>query len=269
MSLSPPLLLLALSSVLLQATDIRPATAAAFERYAKLTEEEIQRPSGPHDFLWVDRHSKEQSLVWLGQPVIAPEKTLDQGREIEVPDASLQHWVGTILLEYATLERVRDLVLDFANYKQYFKQFFIDSRLVKRDGDRFDGFLRLSRKQFSTLVLNINVTASYTSLDPARAYIIARSTHIGEVEHPRQKKSYDQERPAADAYGYLWRHNVYWKIEQTGDGVFVEVQSLTLSRPAGGLSPGRFLNSFVQNFPREFVDGLLDSLRQAFPRPAK
>jgi hypothetical protein len=42
---------------------------------------------------------------------------------------------------------------------------------------------------------------------------------------------------------------------------------VSLSRPAGGLNPGRFLNGFVQNFPREFVEGLMDGLHQAFPRP--
>jgi hypothetical protein len=261
--------LLALSSALLDGADLDPATAAAFDRYAKLTEQELQKPPGPHDFLWIDRHPKEQSLAWLGQPIIAAGQTLDQGHEIEIPDATFQHWIGTYLLEYATLERARDFILGYGDYKYFFKDFFIDSRLVKRDGDRFDAFLRLSRKRFATVILNMNVTANYTAIDANHAYIICHATHIGEVEHVRQKKNYDQERPASDEYGYLWRHNVYWRILQTGDGVFVEVQSLTLSRKAGTLSPGRLLNGFIEDFPREFVAGMLDDVRKAFPRPAK
>ncbi len=233
----------------------------------KLTEQGFEKRTVPHNFLWIDQHPKEKSLVWLRQSVIAPQKTLDQGEEIDVPGGSIQDWVGTVLLEGATLERVRDFVLDYANYKSYFKQYFTESRLEKRDRDRFDAFLRLSRKQFSTVVLNLNATANYVGVDSSHAYIVSRSTHIGEVEHPKQKNAQDQERSPEDAYGYLWRLNLYWRIEQTGDGVYIELESISLSRQPGGLSPGRFLNGFVQNFPREFVAGLIEGLQQAFPRP--
>ena len=182
-----------------------------------------------------------------------------------MPDASFQDWLGTTLLEGVTLERIRDFILNYTDYKYYFKQYFKDSRLIKRDGDIFDAFLRLSRKQFATVVLNINLTASYVALDPTHAYVISHSTHIGEVAHPKVKDPSGQERSADDAYGYLWRLNQYWRIEQTTDGVYVELESLTLSRPAGGLTPQRFLTGFVQDFPKEFVVGMLDGLHQAFP----
>ncbi len=263
--LAPGFLLLL--SPLISAAELPPATAAAFDRYTKLTEEALKKPPVPHHWLWLDQHPKEQSLVWLGQSEITPQKTLDQGHEIEIPDASLQDWLGVTLMEGVTLERVRDFVLNYADFKYYFKQYFTDSRLVKRDGDNFDAFLRLARKQFSTVILNINVSSSYVAFDPAHAYVICRSTHIGEVAHPKEKDLAAQERPAADAYGYLWRLNQYWRIEQTADGVYVELESITLSRPAGGLNPARFLNSFVQDFPRELVEGMLEGLHQAFPRP--
>jgi hypothetical protein len=264
--LAPGFLLLLLSP-LISAAELLPATTAAFDRYTKLTEEALKKPPAPHHWLWLDQHPKEQSLVWLGQSEITPQKTLDQGHEIEIPDASLQDWLGVTLVEGVTLERVRDFVLNYADFKYYFKQYFTDSRLVKRDGDNFDAFLRLARKQFSTVILNINLSSSYVAFDPAHAYVICRSTHIGEVAHPKEKDLAAQERPAADAYGYLWRLNQYWRIEQTADGVFVELESITLSRPAGGLNPARFLNSFVKDFPRELVEGMLEGLHQAFPRP--
>jgi hypothetical protein len=252
---------------LISAADLDPATAAAFDRYAKLTEQALQKTPAPHDFLWLDHHPKEKSLVWLNQNVITPRKTLDQGEEIAIPGGSLQHWLGAILLEHAAFERVRDFILDYANYKQYFKQYFTVSSLVKRDGDHFDAALQLRRKQLAAVILNVNLSTTYVAVDSSRAYIICRSTHIGEVDHPKEKNPADQERPSPDAYGYLWRLNQYWRIEQTGDGVYVELESLSLSRPAGSLNPGRFLNGFVQNFPREFVEGLIDGLHQAFPRP--
>jgi hypothetical protein len=249
------------------AAELPPETAAAFDRYTKLTDQAVKKTPAPHNWLWLDQHPKEQSLVWLGQSVVVPQKTLDQGEEIAMPGASLQDWLGVTLLEGATLERVRDFVLNYADYKYYFKQYFTDSRLVKREGDSFDAALKLSRKQFATVILNINISSNYIAFDPAHGYVISHSTRIGEVAHPKAKEPADQERPAADAYGYLWRLNQYWRIEQTGDGVYVELESVTLTRPAGGLNPARFLNGFVQDFPKEFVEGLMEALRQAFPRP--
>jgi hypothetical protein len=251
----------------LTAAEPSPATTAAFDHYAKLTEESFKKTPAPHHWLWLDEHPKEQSLVWLGQSQITPQKTLDQEHEIEIPDASLQDWLGVVVLDGVTLERVRDFALNFGDYKYYFKQFYTDSRQVKRDGDTFDAFLRLSRKQFATVVLNLNVTASYVVLDPTHAYIILHSTHIGELAHPKEKDPAAQERTPAEAYGYQWRLNQYWRLEQTRDGVYVELESLTLSRPAGGLSPARFLNGFVQDFPREFIEGMIEALQQAFPHP--
>lgn len=171
-------------------------TAAAFDRYATLTEAAFKKPPAPHNWLWLDQHPKERSLVWLGQPVVVAQKTLDQGKEIAIAGASLQDWLGAILLEGATLERVRDFVLNYADYKFYFKQFFTDSRQVKREGDTFDAFVRLSRKQFSSVILNINLTANYAAFDPQHGYVLSHSTHIGEVVHPKAKEPAEQERPA-------------------------------------------------------------------------
>jgi|SRR5579871_3870705 len=244
-------------------------SAAAFDRYIKLTEDGFKKPPAPHNWLWLDRHPNEQSLVWLDQTAIVPMKTLEDGKEIAIPGASLQDWLGAILLEGATLERVRDFLLNYTDYKFYFKQFFTDSRQVKREGDTFDAFVRLSRKQFSKVILNINLTANYAAFDATHGYILSHSTHIGEVANPKAKEPADQERPAAEANGYLWRFNQYWRIQQSSDGVYVEVESVTLTRPAGGISPARFLNGFVQDFPKEYVEGLIEGLRQAFPRPKK
>jgi len=252
---------------LVRAADVSPEANAAFERYVKQTEQRIEKRTGLHDFLWIDQHAKEKSLVWLGQSVITQVKPVEDGKDLDIPGATLQHWLGVILLEGATLERLRDYLLNYGDYRFYFKQFFVDTRLVKRDGDSLDALLRLSRKQLSTVMLNLNVSAKWVVVDATRGYIFSHSTHIGEVVHPRQRATWSTERPAADASGYLWRQNVYWRISQSGDGTYVEMESITLSRSAGALNPSRFLNGFVQNYPQEFVDGSLSALREAFPRP--
>ncbi len=245
------------------AADLKPETSAAFDHYVKLTEEGIDKRTGP-DFLLLEKNAKQKTLVWLGQNVIEPKKTLDQGREIDIPEGLLQDWIADIFLERETVDRVRDFLLNFADYKNYFKQQVIESKLVKRDGDHFDAFLRLYKRQVTPIVLNTQLSALYKSVDPTRAYIVCRSTHLAEVAHPNKKNTYDQERSAEDAVGYLWRLNFYYRLHQTDDGLYVELELISLSRPGGGLHPGRFLSGF-EGFPHELVEAFLGGLRDAFP----
>jgi hypothetical protein len=260
------LLLLIIVSFSLRAAELKPETAAAFDRYVTLTEDGFAQHQGFEDFLWLDHHSNEKSLVWLGQSVTVPARTLDQGAEIEARDGVIQHWLGVVYLEKATLDRVRDILLNFNEYHNMIPLQIAESKTNKRDGDQLDVFLRLYKKQVSAVVLNVNAAAKYTLLDPSRAIIACRSTHIGEAEHPRNKKKYDQERPAEDAAGYLWRLNFYLRLEQSDNGVYVEVELITLAREAGGLvNASRFLNGF-QSYPRELVQGFIAALEYIYPR---
>ena len=246
------------------AADLSPETAAAFDHYVKLTEEGFAKRTSSN-FLWLDGKPKQKNLVWLGQTVIEPNKTLEFGHEIDIPAGLLQDWIGTLFVDGETLNRVRDMILNFADFKIYFKQQIIDSKLVKRDGDHFDAFLRFSKRQVTPIVLNTQLSTVYTTVDPTRAYIVTRATHIGEVAHPNKKNTYDQERSPEEEAGYLWRLNYYWHLEQADDGVYAELELITLSRPGGGFHAGRFLSGF-EAFPREIEEGFLDGVREGFPR---
>ena len=257
-------LLASLGCASVRAAELKPDTVAAFDRYIKVTEEEMNQHRGFGDFLWLDHHPDKKSMVWLGQRAILPLKTLDHAQEIDVPDGVIQHWLGMVYLDETTLERARDVVLNFDDYKTNFKQQVIDSKLIRRDGEQFDVLLRLYKKQISTVLLNVNETAKYTLVDPSKIVVACHSTHIGEVAHPKNKKAYDDERSPEDESGYLWRLNLYWRLEQADNGVYAELEVISVAREAGGLSPGRFLNGF-QSFPHELTQGMIDSLHDAFP----
>jgi len=248
-----------------RASEAPPAAVAAFDRYTTLVEEQNKTRTGPQKFLWLDEHLKEKSMAWFSQDVIVPHKMLDSGKEIPVPDGTIQDWIGAVFVEGVTLDRVRDVITDFTDYKSTFKQQVADSREMKREGDHWDAFLRIYKRQLQSVALITILSADYTLVDPARAYLICRSTHIGEAVHPNQKNS-SEVRSAEDAYGYLWRLNLYWRLEQADNGVYAEVELISLSRDVSGSRLGRLLNGFVQTFPQDFVAGLMDGMRLAFPR---
>lgn len=256
-----------LVSVTVRAAELKPETTAAFDRYVKVAEEEMDQHKGFRDFLWLDRQdAKQKSMVWLGQSTIVPLTTLDHGQQIEVPDGEIQHWLGLAFLEKSTLEKMSMILLNFNEYFHMIPLQVIESKTTKHAGDQYEAFLRLYKKQVSAVVLNVDESAKYTQLDPMRAVIACHSTHIGEVARPSKKKTYDQERPAEDAAGYLWRLNVYLRMEEADNGVYVEIEVITLARKAGGLiNASRFLNGF-QSFPQELVQGYISALEYIYPR---
>ena len=246
------------------AAELTPETAAAFDHYVKVTEDGFAKRTAS-TFLWLDQNREQKNLVWLGQTVIQPNKTLDNGHEIDVPGGLLQDWIGTLFLDGETINRVRDMLVNFADYKIYFREQIIESKVVKHEGDQFQAFLRFYKRQVTPIVLNTQISTLHTAVDAERDYIANRSTQIGEPVHPNKKSTYDQERSPAEAAGYLWRLNFYWRLEQADDGVYAELEMITLSRPGGGLHAGRLLSGY-ERFPREIAESFLDGVRTAFPR---
>jgi hypothetical protein len=242
--------------------ELKTDTAAAFDRYVKLTEEGFAKRTAMN-FLEIDQNQKQKNMVWLGQGVIEPHKTLDAGKEIDIPDGLLQDWIGTLYLDGETLAHVRDMVLNFADFKTYFKDQINDSKLIKRDGDHLESSLRFYKRQVTPIVLNTNFSTVLTAVDATHAYIANRSTHIGEAAHPNKKSTLSQERSPDEEVGYMWRLNFYWHIEQADDGVYAEFELISLSRPGGGMHPGRFLSGF-ESFPRQLAEGFLNGVQQAF-----
>jgi hypothetical protein len=255
-------------AVVLHGAELKPETAAAFNRYVKLAEEAMQARSTPENFLWLDQHPKEKTMAWMSQSFVIPQETLDQGEKIEAPNGSIQHWLGVTYLELATLERVRDMLLDYGDYKTFFKEQVVESKLVKREDPRFDASLRLHKKQITQIVLNVDLTAEYNTLDPKHGTIMSRSTRISEGQRSGKKDTGEKEQPAENQNGYLWRLNIYWRLEQADVGVFVELETISLSRAAGALHPGRYLNGF-QSFPQELTGAFIAGLETAFPAPHK
>jgi hypothetical protein len=62
--------------------------------------------------------------------------------------------------------------------------------------------------------------------------------------------------------GFLWRMNSYWRFEEKERGVYVEVESISLTRdiPTG---LGWMIRPFVTSIPRESLLMTLGSTRSA------
>ena len=237
------------------AAKLTPETAAAFDRYIELTEARMSADLSTNSFL-----SAAKAKVPGGRISVEPRVTLDNGKEIDVPDGMIQHWVGTMFIAGVTVAQVKVVLQDYENYKYIYKPDVTESKLVAHQGDEYDIFLRLYKKQILTVVLNSNYHVHYRMPDPRRMYVISRSTRIAEVKNANHPEA--REEPVGDDNGFLWRLNSYWRFEQADGGVYAQCQAISLSRDVPPLL-GWMVKGFVEKFPKQSMMNTLRGTKAA------
>ena len=234
----------------LNCAELTPAARQAFSRYVGLFETTWrQSPMG-----------LEKSRARAGETVIQPRKNVDGGQEIRPPGAMIQDWRGVMFLANAQIEQVRAMMQDYNNYQVYFKPEVTRAKVIRRQGDDFEVFLRLYKKHILTVVLNTNYAIKYVSTDPRHMQVISRSTRITEVKNAGEA-SESEEMPGHDS-GYLWALNSYWRFEEADSGVYAECEAISLSRDAP-LGLGWVLKGFLDKFPKESMHSTLESVKRA------
>jgi hypothetical protein len=105
---------------------------------------------GRSPFLWIDRQPERQRAVLLarlarGEIVSERLETRDVGQAIFVNDGLIHHWIGTIRLAGASLDRVEGLVTDYDHYSELFGPLVQRTRVLSHTPDTYEVFMRTSR----------------------------------------------------------------------------------------------------------------------------
>src|SRR5436305_11270959 len=88
-------------------------------------------------------------------------------------------------------------------------------------------------------------------IDATHSISRAISVRIAELEQPDQPDS--SEFPVGQGHGYLWRLNNYWRLEQKDGGVYVQVETIALSRDVPAIFAW-FVNPLIRRVSRHTVD---------------
>lgn len=254
-------LVLALAAAPALGAELQPATVAAFDRYVALTEGRLD--AGP--FLWLDTLPSEQRSRRLdelrrGLVVIERLTTRDGGKGIDVPDGLIHHWLGVAFLPGASLDRVLALLQDYDRHAEVYRPRVARSRLLARDGDAFRAFLRFRMEKVITVVVNSEHDARFRRIGADRADGRVRSTRIAEVDDPDTPR--EREKPVGSNSGYLWRLNTYWRMLEADAGVYLQCESVTLTRGIP-FALGWIIRPFVTSIPRESLVFTLETTRKA------
>ena len=247
--------------------DLQPQTVEAFNRYVKATEarinQELARPGG---FLYVEELAepqRSQVLASLKSGNIYMEQlhTRDSsGKEMTAPDGLIHHWMGAVFIPCVTLQQTLELVEDYNNHQDIYKPEVVRSRLIERRGNDFKIYYRLRKKKVITVILNTDHDVHYFPVDSTHCYSRSYSTRIAQVANADTPQEY--EKPVGHDGGFLWRLYSYWRFEQKDGGVYVECESISLTRD---LPPviGRFIKPFITEIPKESLQMTMGSTRSA------
>ncbi len=174
---------------------------------------------------------------------------LEQLTTPTTPDTLLHHWRATTFVPNATPADFERLLQNFSAYPQNFAPQIVSSTILSRTPA--DTLLRLRTRQHHvvTVILDTTCNVTFAALDPDHGYSISRSTRI------------DQISPSGDD-GFLYRLNTYWSYEQRDGGLYLQIESLSLTRSIPhGLAWA--VRPYVESIPRESLVFTLNSARNA------
>ena len=249
------------------AAKLKPKTLQDWETYQRLTEkrisDELAGGGSGGSFLVLDlkkpdERARIRKKLKDGEVHIEEMQTPNAaGKEIDVEDGMIHHWLGAIFIPKMTLRTLRPWLQNYDRHADYFAD-VEKSKLLSRDGENFKIYLRLVRKKVITVRYNTEHSVVYRDHSATRMSSRSIATKIAEIANAGTTT--EKERTSDDDSGFMWRLNSYWRFEEVDGGVIVECESISLSRsiPFGF---GWIVGSFVKSVPQESLKGMLEGIR--------
>lgn len=219
------------------AAELQQKTTDAFNKYVAATEARMDGELAPGGrFLYPDHPAPSPSeemrdaytRLKQGEILVERQETKLDGKDVDVPDGMVHHWVGLMFIPGATLAQVVAVAQDYDRRAVLYKPEVTASHTISHAGDDYRIFLRLYQKRFTTVVFNTEYAVHWGRVDEKKWYSNSISTRVAEVEDAGKPDG--PELPVGHGNGYLWRLNTYWRFEEKDGGVFVQCEVLSLTR---------------------------------------
>ncbi|MGA2114167.1 MAG: hypothetical protein ABSH56_05395 [Bryobacteraceae bacterium] len=221
------------------------------------------KPSTPQPFdcyvqSAVARMDARKSFV-LADDDTALRQELVDGREIRSIEANgpnphklaggqLYDWIAAAFIPGASLDLLIHMLQDYDDRARYFPETISASKLLCRSGtDHFQYSMRMKEPA----VLDVTSDVVWERVDAQRWRCRSVSTRVAAV---------------GKDHGYLRRLNSYWRFAETGKGIVVEAETITLSDEFGAVT--RALGSALMGInPEKSLKHSLASMRESVLKP--
>jgi hypothetical protein len=244
---------------------VEPTAAAvsAFDKYMATLEARISKQHQSKDNFVASVLSDPNNRAKLkrGESVL---ERLTPADPPDLPGAMLHHWRGTAFVPGAKVADFERLMEDFPNFPKTFAPDIVQSRILGRRDEpgrtTIQTEMRVKQHHVITVVMDIAYDVDFARLDPQHGYSISRGTQIKEIASAGTKDEHAMS--GADQHGFLWRLNTYWSYEESDGGLYMQIESVSLTRaiPAGF---GWALKPFIESVPRESLEFTLQSATNA------
>jgi hypothetical protein len=241
-----------------QAAELKLKIIQQFKDYICEVEGRLAPQFQGEHFLWSDQSTEARKEVAAGQIAVEPAKN---NGLIEIKGGLIQDWQGAVFIPGAKLDSVLRVVQDYANHAKYYSPDVVTSKVISHTGDHWLVVMRtLKTKLFLSDVLETENDITFGNLNATKAYGIAKSTRIQEVTN--LGKGDEHLLPVGHDRGLLWRLYGYWFYEERDGGVYVECESVTLTRDVP-FGMGAVVAPIIRNVPGESLRSSLEHTRQA------
>jgi hypothetical protein len=234
------------------AADLQERTRLAYDRYAEVISQKfLERAQGGAPSLPTARD---------GETIVRP---AGEDGIIDVPGGLLHHWIGASFIAGATLEEALKVSYAFDRYHEVYTP-IVRSRLLERSGNAYRVLLRIRESTAGlSAVLDVTARVEYSSPRSGNAYSVSTSEDIREIKDAGSPQ--ERQLPAGRDSGYLWRALTLNRIIQLDDGLYVETETLGLSR---GFPPllHWFIEPIARRLGRKSVELSLQEFRSAVRR---
>ena len=239
-----------------------PAAIAAFNTYFGVVESRLaQQHRSQNGFLAPVASGPENEMRLRRGELIVEKLTPATGAEL--PGAMLHHWRGTAFAPGAKAADFERLMKDFNAYPQHFSPQVVQAKILTQQGDHFQASMRVRQKHVITVVMDTSYDITFGRLDALHGYSISRSTRIAEIDSPGTSR--ERALNSGEEHGFLWRLNTYWSYEERDGGLYMQIESVSLTRSiTTGL--GWAIGPFVESVPRESLEFTLRSTCNALRR---
>lgn len=169
------------------------------------------------------------------------------GRVVRVADGTIYRWSSCTLVRHITVGALVDRLISQGTPPP--QDDVVESRLLRRDGDRLHVYLKLIRRTLLTVSYDTEHEMVFHRESNTHASSRSVATLIRQVD--------------GGDHGFLWRLQSYWQYRQAGPDVRVELVSLSLSRDVP-LLVRPVAAPAISSVGRESIVRTLDAMRRFF-----
>jgi len=222
----------------LRAQQLKPETQRDFDCYVQSAEARIDAQKA---FVAADSDSVLNEQLVRGRQV----RTLpaNGANPHQLSGGQLYDWIGLVFIPEGSLDRTIRMLQDYDHRVLYFPEIISASKLLCHTGENQ---FRFTMRLKEPAILDVESDVVWERVGPERWRCRSYSTNIHE---------------AGKEHGYAQRLYSYWRFAETPKGVYVQAETITLSREFSGFT--RALGSMVGINPEKTLKRTLAEMRES------